>query len=98
MTQPTIFREDGPTRGRYTATVDGIDAEAELTYSRPSPMLLIAHHTGVPDALRGRGIGRLLTTRMVEDARAQGVKIVARCTFVDAERRKHPEWADIFQS
>lgn len=97
MTQPNITREDGPTRGRYVAKLDGIDAEAELVYSRRSPTLISADHTGVPDAFRGMGIGRLLVTRMVEDARAQGVKILARCTYVKAERHKHPEWADVFQ-
>jgi predicted GNAT family acetyltransferase len=93
---PSISREDQPTRGRYVARVDGIDAEAQLTYSRSSPQLIIADHTEVPDVFRGQGIGRLLAARMVEDARAAGVKIFALCPFVNAERRKHPEWADVF--
>jgi hypothetical protein len=94
---PTITREEGPTKGRYVARVDGIDAEAELTYSRAGPQLVIADHTEVPDVFRGRGIGRLLATRMVEDARKEGVKIFALCPFVKAERQKHPEWADVFK-
>jgi predicted GNAT family acetyltransferase len=97
MAELKIAREDGPTRGRYVATLDGINAEAELTYSRAGPKLIIADHTGVPDAFRGKGVGRLLATRMVEDARAEGVKIFALCPFVKAERQKHPEWADVFQ-
>jgi predicted GNAT family acetyltransferase len=96
MQPPTITREDQPTRGRYVARVAGIEAEAELTYSRAGPQLIIADHTGVPDAFRGQGIGRLLATRMVEDARAEGFKIFALCPFVNAERAKHPEWADVF--
>jgi len=35
---------------------------------------------------------------MVQDARAEGVKIHALCPFVDAERRKHPDWADVFDN
>ena len=97
MTQPKITREDGPTRGRYVATVEGIAAEAELTYRHTGPKLITADHTGVPDVFRGQGIGRALVIRMIEDARAQGVKIIPRCTYVQAERRKHPEWADVFQ-
>ncbi len=97
MSEPRISREDGPTRGRYAARVEGIDAEAELTYSRAGPKLIIADHTSVPDAFRGRGIGRLLASRMVADARSQGMKIFALCPFVKAERTKHPEWADVFQ-
>jgi predicted GNAT family acetyltransferase len=97
MSEPNITREDGQAQGRYVARVDGLDAEAELVYSRRGPRLITADHTSVPDVFRGRGIGRLLATRMVEDARKEGVKIVALCPFVKAERKKHPEWADVFQ-
>lgn len=98
MAEVKITREEGPTKGRYVARIDGIDAEAELTYSRSSPTLIIADHTGVPDAFRGQGIGRQLAARMVEDARREGVKIFVLCPFVNAERKKHPEWADVFQN
>jgi predicted GNAT family acetyltransferase len=97
MPAPTITREDRGTNGRYVARVEGIDAEAELVYSRTSDKLLTAHHTGVPDVFRGQGIGRLLVTRMVGDARAEGFKIRVLCSFVKAERKKHPEWADVFE-
>ena len=97
MTQLDITREDSASRGRYIARLDGIDAEAELTYSRASPTLIIADHTGVPDAFRGKGVGRALVTRLVEDARAEGFKVFALCPYVKAERQKHPEWADVFQ-
>jgi uncharacterized protein len=98
MSELVITREEGPTKGRYVARADGVDAEAELTYSRTSPTLIIADHTEVPDAFRGQGVGRLLAMRMVEDARKEGVKIFALCPFVNAERRKHPEWAAVFQN
>ncbi len=98
MAQMTITREESSSKGRYVARTDGIDAEAELTYSRASPTLIIADHTGVPDVFRGQGVGRLLAARMVEDARKEGVKIYVLCPFVNAERRKHPEWADVFQN
>jgi len=98
MADVRITREEGPTKGRYVARVDGTDAEAQLTYSRSSPTLIIADHTEVPDVFRGQGIGRLLAARMVEDARKEGVKIYVLCPFVNAERKKHPEWADVFQN
>jgi uncharacterized protein len=98
MSEVRITREDGPAKGRYVARVDGIDAEAELIYSHKGPNLISADHTLVPDAFRGKGIGRLLATRMVEDARKEGVKIHALCPFVNAERKKHPDWADVFDN
>ena len=98
MAELVITREESPTKGRYVARAAGIDAEAELTYSRSSPTLIIADHTEVPDVFRRQGVGRLLATRMVEDARKEGVKIYVLCPFVNAERQKHPEWAGVFQN
>jgi predicted GNAT family acetyltransferase len=89
-----ITRDHGETKGRYTLIRNG--AEAELTYSILSPTQIIADHTGVPNALRGSGAGLELVQRLVADARAEGVKIVALCPFVRAQARKHPEWADVF--
>ena len=37
-----------------------------------------------------------LVTRMVEDARKERVKVYALCSYVEAERKAHPEWADVF--
>jgi predicted GNAT family acetyltransferase len=92
-----ITREVSATRGRYVARVEGIDAEGELTYSRAGPSLVIAEHTSVDDRLRGRGLALALVSRLVEDARAEGFKIYPLCPYVNAERRKHPDWADVFQ-
>lgn len=89
-----IIREQGPTKGRYLIRRNG--EEAELTYSVTSPTLIIADHTGVPDSFRGTGAGLALVTRMVADARAEGFKIMPLCPFVNAQRKKHPEWADAF--
>lgn len=98
MSDPIITREDRPSKGRYVARIEGIDAEAELTFSRTSPTLIIADHTEVPDAFRGQGMGRRLLARMVDDARKEGFKIFALCPFVNAERRKHSDWTDVFQN
>jgi len=89
-----ITRETTGSKGRYVIRQNG--AEAELTYSITSPTLIIADHTGVPDAFRGTGAGLALVTRLVEDARAEGVKIMPLCPFVNAQRKRHPEWADVF--
>jgi len=89
-----ITREHGETKGRYILR-KGAEA-AELTYSITTPTLIIADHTSVPDSLRGSGAGLELVRRLVADARAEGVKIVPLCPFVNATRKKHPEWADVF--
>jgi predicted GNAT family acetyltransferase len=50
----------------------------------------------VPEALRGTGAGLRLVERLVADARAEGFKIMPLCPFVNAQRARHPEWADVF--
>ena len=94
MSDPEIRLEIGEGRGRYVSGLDG--DEAELTFSITSPTLRIADHTGVPDRVRGTGVGQKLVERMVQDAREQGFRIVPLCPFVNAQRRRHPEWADAF--
>lgn len=89
-----IAREETGSKGRYVIRKDG--EEAELTYSIASPTLRIANHTGVPDSFRGTGAGRALVERLVDDARAEGFKVVPLCPFVNGLRRRHPEWADVF--
>lgn len=67
----------------------------ELTYTRPSPDRLVAYHTGVDDSLRGKGVGKALVLRLVEDARIDGRTIVPRCSFIRALYEDNPEWADV---
>jgi predicted GNAT family acetyltransferase len=89
-----IAREVTGSKGRYVIRREG--EEAELTYSIASPTLVIADHTGVPDSFRGTGAGAALVARIVADARAEGFRIMPLCPFVNAQRKRHPEWADAF--
>ena len=89
-----IRREVEGSKGRYVIRRGG--EEAELTYSIASPSLVIADHTGVPDSFRGTGAGAALVARIVEDARTEGFRIMPLCPFVNAQRKRHPDWADAF--
>lgn len=88
-----IAKEDGPSGGRYTTTLDG--HEAEMTFSRASAKLVIIDHTDVPDALRGRGVGQALAQHAVSDARRGGWKIVPLCPFFKAQFARNPDWRDV---
>ncbi|MDR6758916.1 putative GNAT family acetyltransferase [Mycoplana sp. BE70] len=88
-----IHSTESSSHGRYSVTVDG--HEAEMTYSRTSAKLIIIDHTGVPDALRGRGVGQALALHAVEQARAGGWKIMPLCPFFRAQAMRHPEWSDV---
>jgi len=94
---PAIALKQDGTKGRYVARIEGISEPAELTFSVVNDHLIIADHTGVPDAMRGMGVGRALVERLVADARKKQVRIVPLCPYVKAQSGKHPEWSDVFQ-
>lgn len=93
MSELDVKREDEPMGGRYLVTIDG--HTAEMTYSKAGTSRIIIDHTGVPDALRGKGAGQALVKQAVEDARAAGIKIIPLCPFAKAQIEKHPEWHDV---
>lgn len=88
-----IEREAGERKGRYFVRLHG--AEAEMTYSRAGDALIIIDHTEVPDAMRGSSVGQALVRRAVEDARAEGHRILPLCPFAKAQILRHPEWQDV---
>jgi predicted GNAT family acetyltransferase len=96
MSALEITRTDTATGGRWLALLDG--HEAEMTYSRVSAKLIIIDHTGVPDTLRGKGVGPALVKRAVADARSEGFKIIPLCPFAKAILERHAEWHDVLQS
>jgi uncharacterized protein len=91
-----VSREDRATGGRWVGTVDG--HQAEMTYSRASPTLIIIDHTEVPDALRGQGVGQVLVERAVADARREGFRIIPLCRFANAQFKRHPDWHDVLST
>ena len=90
----TVEYEDYGSKGRYFIR-SATGAVAESTISKVGEHQIIIDHTEVPDAFRGQGIGLMLVTRAVEDARASGVKIIPLCPFAKAQIEKHPEWQDV---
>ena len=89
-----VQREDGPTRGRYVIHLaPGYDAE--MTFRKEANGTIIIDHTGVPPEYEGRGIAARLVNQAIADAREQGFKITPLCSYVVAQFRRHPEWADL---
>jgi len=82
MTETSDFemQEQGQRR-RYVKAMPNCD-EAELTVVKTSPTHWIADHTYVPPAYRGGDVALALVERLVEDARSEGVKIHAACSYV----------------
>lgn len=84
--------QDVPARQRYELRVEGglVLADYVLVGDR-----LIVTHTETPPALQGHGLAGQLVRGMVADARARGLKIEPRCSYVAAWFRRHPDEADV---
>ncbi len=95
MANIEITKTESGSKGLFVAEVEGESAKGELTFSRISEALVIADHTGVPDALAGKGVGKALVNYLIGDARANNYRIVPLCPFVRAQSLKHPEWDDV---
>lgn len=81
-------------RGEYHAHVPGSDKIGRLTWtSRGSAR--IAEHTIVPPEIGGQGVAAALVQKLVSDAKEQGFTIVPQCSYVEAQFRRHPEWAEL---
>lgn len=81
-----------PASRRFAVRVEG--HEAELLYRRDGRRLTI-DHTGVPEAIGGRGIAGELVKAALEYARAEGLRVVPACSYSAAYVRRHPEYADL---
>ena len=58
---------------------------------------LTVYHTEVNDKYQGKGVSALLLKAMVDYARANNLKVVPLCAYVNAQFRRHPEqYADIW--
>jgi len=89
MTDPESTVRDNADASRFELEVDG--QVAFLQYER-QPGAIVLAHTEVPPAFRGRGLASALAKGALEAVRAQGLRVVARCPFVKAYLRKHPEF------
>lgn len=92
----TISRQATASGGQYDATLDDGRHVGELTYRVSSPGVVNANHTGVAPDMQGHGIAAKLVERLIADARAEGFRIIPSCSYVAAQRRRHPDWEALF--
>ena len=86
-TQGLDVRHDAA-RNRFEIALDG--GVAHCDYQRRGDVLL-AHHTEVPAAHRGRGVAARLVAALVDHARAHRLKIEPACPYVASYMRKHAD-------
>ena len=88
MMPPQISHD--PASGRFFTRVDG--HEAELVYRLHDGRMTI-DHTGVPDAIGGRGIAGELVMAALEYAIAGGLRVVPACSYSADYIQRHPQYA-----
>lgn len=79
---------DNAAEHRFELTIDG--HLAELVYRLDDDRLVLVH-TGVPEALGGRGIGGTLVEAAIERAKGDGLTIVPNCPFARRWLERHPD-------
>lgn len=82
---------DNQAASRFEVSIDG--HVAELVYRRHGDRLVLVH-TGVPEALEGRGVGGMLVQAAIERAAQQRLTVVPLCPFARRWLERHPEDAE----
>ncbi len=90
MNTPTIIHNAAAQRFQAGQGAD----TAECCYVRQGDVLVL-HHTEVPPALQGLGLAGLLVQATLDWARASGLRVQPRCSYVAAYMKRHPETQDL---
>ena len=90
---PEIQVADNWDRSRYEIVVDG-ELAGFSTYKTNEDVITIIH-TEIDDAFEGHGLGGRLARGLLDDIRARGQHVIAKCPFVAKYIREHPEYDDL---
>ena len=77
---------------RFSADVDG--NTCVLDYRLADSVMTITH-TGVPEAVAGRGIASQMMRAALGAARASSWKVVPACSYAAAFMKTHQEFGDL---
>jgi predicted GNAT family acetyltransferase len=74
-----------------------LDVENGIAFAdyRMVPGVVTVNYTEVPVTLRGQGIGARLSAAVLDNIRAEGLKVVPRCGYFAGFIRDHPEYHDL---
>ena len=84
---------DNAAESQYEARVG--DSLAGMAQYMRSAEVIAFTHTEVDLAYEGRGVASALARAALDEARAQGLKVVPVCPFFASYLRKHPEYEDL---
>ncbi len=90
--KPAIPIRHNPQAQRFEAQLPG--GLAECSYRRQGDVLVL-HHTEVPPALQGQGIAAAVVQAALDWARAEGLRVQPRCSYVASYMRRHTDTQDL---
>jgi predicted GNAT family acetyltransferase len=88
----TIDVRHNTARRRFEAMVDGQQCVADYQISGN---VMVMTHTGVPQAVGGRGVAAELVKAALDHARDKGLKVEPACSYVALYMRRHPQTQDL---
>ncbi len=86
---------DNADAGAFELIVDGHRAFADYVLQGN---VMILPHTVVPPEIGGRGIAARLVAAALDSARARGLRVEPKCSYVAAYMERHPETHDLLVS
>lgn len=86
-----VARRSAP--NRFEISVDGRVAGFAEFVDRDG--VRIFPHTEIDPEFGGQGLGGTVVRAALEATRAEGLSIVAQCSFVRHYVETHPEWSDL---
>jgi predicted GNAT family acetyltransferase len=84
--------QDNTDEQRFELKIEG---QTAFVYYERKPGIITLTHTDVPLVMSGKGVASRLIKGALEQVRAQGLKVVAECPFVQGYLGKHPEYGDL---
>lgn len=78
---------------RFELIIEG--KVALLDYAEQGEKRLVFTHTFVPNELRGQNVAARLAKCALDDARRQGKKVVAQCSYIATYIERNKEYSDL---
>jgi predicted GNAT family acetyltransferase len=96
MTEPRdrLVVSDNPEESRFEGRLDD-RLVAFSEYDIPRADVITFLHTEVEPEFEGQGLGSVLASSVLDQVRARGLRVVARCPFIAAYIRRHRKYADL---
>jgi uncharacterized protein len=79
---------------RFEAEVDGGMSVADYVLRNGE---MVMTHTYTPPELRGRGIAEKMVRAALDYARAEKLRVVPACSYVDIYIQRHPEYRSLVE-